>query len=199
MTSKHKRDMIAQYMTNKMEEYKCSDYEKSYVRAQLAQLRKGVGKQPGDMPELWGTLFSEMPEELMSKNGEPTSGEEAIYIALTTYAWHQQGKDMREQNMHKQGISLGQALAGLASEDADDKERIGKRLKMFATASNINVAARHLLGLVSLLNSENIGMDYARLAVDLYGLQDKDDAHKVRLIWGQDFYRKSTIEEKGIE
>ena len=58
---------------------------------------------------------------------------------------------------------------------------------------------RHLLGLVSLLNSENIGMDYARLAVDLYRLQDKDDAHKVRLIWGQDFYRKSTIEEKGIE
>ena len=38
------------------------------IRADLANLRRGIGKAPGDLPELWGLLFRDFPEELMSRN-----------------------------------------------------------------------------------------------------------------------------------
>ena len=37
-------------------------------RAQLAQLRHGLGKAPGELPELWGILFQEIPDELCGKS-----------------------------------------------------------------------------------------------------------------------------------
>lgn len=45
------------------------------IRADLANLRRGIGKAPGDLPELWGLLFRDFPEELMSSTGEPTWAE----------------------------------------------------------------------------------------------------------------------------
>ena len=39
--------------------------EQSGAKAQLAQLRRGVGKRPGELPELWGMFLKNMPEELM--------------------------------------------------------------------------------------------------------------------------------------
>lgn len=32
-------------------------------RAELAELRRGVGRQPGDLPALWGALLADMPEQ----------------------------------------------------------------------------------------------------------------------------------------
>ena len=54
-------------------------------------LRRGIGKMPGDIPELWNILFDGLPEELMSKVGDPSYAEWSIYTALTLYALHQQG------------------------------------------------------------------------------------------------------------
>lgn len=56
------------------------------IRADLANLRRGIGKAPGDLPELWGLLFRDFPEELMSSTGEPTWAEWAVSGALTLYA-----------------------------------------------------------------------------------------------------------------
>lgn len=38
-------------------------------RAELAELRRGVGRQPGDLPALWGALLADMPEQLQGSNG----------------------------------------------------------------------------------------------------------------------------------
>ena len=42
----------------------------SQMKATLANLRRGVGKVPGELPELWGTLFQNFPEELNEKASE---------------------------------------------------------------------------------------------------------------------------------
>ncbi len=60
-------------------------------RAELAELRRGVGRQPGDLPALWGALLADMPEQLQGSNG-PSKAEWAVYTALTLFALHQQGK-----------------------------------------------------------------------------------------------------------
>ena len=59
-------------------------------RAELAELRRGVGRQPGDLPALWGALLADMPEQLQGSNG-PSKAEWAVYTALTLFALHQQG------------------------------------------------------------------------------------------------------------
>ena len=185
---------VGDYVSRRLNEYGRNAKE-GYVRAHLAQLRRGIGRIPGDAPEIWGTLFADMPEEMMSWNGKPTKEEWAVYTALTLYALHQQSRDVREENMHRRNIRLGQAVAGLVKSE-DDRERVARRFNAFATAGDMQEAAYHLRGLIQLLRAENIPLDYVRLAQELYRFQDPDEAPKVRLAWGQDFYRIKKSETK---
>ena len=75
-------------------------------RAELAELRRGVGRQPGDLPALWGALLADMPEQLQGSNG-PSKAEWAVYTALTLFALHQQGEagvSMPEVSHHLRGM-----------------------------------------------------------------------------------------------
>lgn len=185
---------VGDYVSRRLNEYSRNANE-GYVRAHLAQLRRGIGRIPGDAPEIWGILFADMPEEMMSRNGKPTKEEWAVYTALTLYALHQQSRDVREENMHRRNIRLGQAVAGLVKSE-DDRERVARRFNAFATAGDMQEAAYHLRGLIQLLRAANIPLDYVRLAQELYRFQDPDEAPKVRLAWGQDFYRIKKSETK---
>ena len=37
-------------------------------RAALANLRRGIGRAPGELPELWGSFLQEMPPEFFSRS-----------------------------------------------------------------------------------------------------------------------------------
>ena len=80
-------------------------------RAELAKLRRGVGRKPGDLPELWGSFLRGMPEDFQGRSG-PSHAEWAVYLALTLYAVHQQGND---QPMNRPGNTLGRAVRQLAA------------------------------------------------------------------------------------
>lgn len=191
---------IEDYMRRRLSDF-ASDPNAGRVRAQLATLRRGVGRKPGDMPDLWGLLFADMPEEMMSRTAEPTAAEWAAYTALTLYATHQQGTEINRQNMHtgQETGRLGKAVARLV-KNADDRERIARRFNAFATASDMTEAAHHLRGLIQLLRAEEIPLNYIRLAGDLYHFQNPEYAPDVRLSWGQDFYwRKPDETDDGQE
>ena len=104
------------------------------VRADLANLRRGIGKKPGELPQLWELLFRDFPEELMSQNGNPTWEEWAVCGALTLYAMHQQGND---QKMHMDGQRLGIAIGSLADGDEDHLKPVQRRFNAFATAKGM--------------------------------------------------------------
>ena len=70
-------------------------------RATLAQLRRGVGRTPGEIPDLWGILLQDMPEDMQGHGSTASYQEIAIYTALTLFAVHQQGWDPRSQPMHR--------------------------------------------------------------------------------------------------
>ena len=187
-----RKQAVAAYMRERLDELR-ADPNESRVRAQLANLRRGIGRKPGDMPELWGMLFAEMPEEMLSQNGQPTREEWAIYTALTLYALHQQSSKISEQNMHAAGKPenrLGRAVARLVKDEENDRERIARRFNAFATADDMPTAAHHLRGLIQLLRAEEIPLDYVHLAENLYDFQNPDSRPSVRLEWGQDFYEK---------
>ncbi|MDO5112102.1 MAG: type I-E CRISPR-associated protein Cse2/CasB [Clostridia bacterium] len=168
------------------------------VRAKLARLRRGLGCAPGSMPELWDVTLEGMPEELYSKDGAPTKGEWAAHTALTLFALHQQGKDMKTKPMNAEGASLGASIRRLVKSGEDDA-RIKRRFDAAVTANSPAEFAHHLRGLVQLLKSENIPLDYPALAAEMVLFQTNGARDSVRLRWGQDFYRMIRAEEKATQ
>lgn len=153
-------------------------------KAELAELRRGVGHAPGEMPRLWGMFLENLPEEMMSASGIPTRAEWAIYAALTLFALHQQGQG---HAMHQKEVCLGEAAARLM-ETPEDRERIWRRLNVVAESEDMASVSYYLRSLVQLLKSGGIPLDYAQLAADLYDFQSPEEAAKVRLRWGQSFF-----------
>lgn len=161
-------------------------------RAALAKLRRGIGKKPGEMPELWGVFLNKMSPELFSRTGEPSRAEWAIYISLTMFALHQQGSS---DTVHCEGRSLGRAAADLMNENTDEsRERIMRRFGPVVTAKDMPELSHHIRGLVQLFKAKDVKLDYVRLAEDLYWFQDTNKRKNVQLKLGQDFYY-----EKGEE
>lgn len=156
-----------------------------------AALRKGVGRDPGDLPELYGFLLQDMPEEFMENEGAPSKEEWSCYVTLTLYALHQQGNDVSKSPMNESGVSFGTALWKLSKAMDDDRaeDRVFKRLKVVASAKDIRETAYHLRQLVQLMRSYGISLDYGILAGDLYQGQFPDMASQLHLKWGQDFFR----------
>jgi len=161
----------------------------SGVKAELAMLRRGIGKAPGSMPELWNVTLSGLPEILLSKNEEPTKGEWAVHTALTLYALHQQGKDPGRQCMQKEGENLGIAARRLVDREKSNEEAVVRRFQSVALSDNFERLSWHLRGLVQLLKSKDIQLDYPALTEDLYWFHFNDRRDGIRLRWGQDFYR----------
>lgn len=163
-------------------------------KAAMANLRRGIGKAPGELPELWGIFLDGLPEELQSVSGEPSRAEWAVYLALTLYALHQQGHPLPQEPMHQEGVPFGMAVRSLAKRLAKPDEkpqdnRILRRFNALATASDMRERAQYLRALIQLMRAEKIPLDYTQLAADLYMMQFPDGAARVRLRWGQDFYR----------
>lgn len=171
--------------------------EQSGSKAQLAQLRRGVGKRPGELPELWGVFLKDMPEELMGKSGEPSYAEWAIYTALTLFAFHQQG---HSEPMHAEGEGnrLGRAARRLVQNE-EDEEKIRMKLGIVARSDDMTELSYYLKTIVQLLGNSDVRLDYVDLAKDLYWFQFEDYADRIRLKWGQDFYRTVKVNDNRKE
>jgi CRISPR system Cascade subunit CasB len=166
----------------------------SFVRAALANLRRGIGKAPGSVPAIWEWTLSDLPERVLSQSGEPTYGEWAIHTAMTLYAFHQQGKDIKTANMNVSKSLLGQAIRKLALVrsiglgEQEEDQGVVRRFQAIVTSSNISELSSHLKGIVQLLKAADIPLDYPKLALDLYEFQYPQNRNKVRLRWGQEYY-----------
>ena len=155
-------------------------------KAMLANLRRGAGKMPGELPELWGIFLNGIPEEMLSRNGQPTKEEWAIYLSLTLFALHQQGNT---DSVHKDGISFGKAAAMLMNDNSDDERvRVLRRFGPAVTADSMNELSHHMRCIVEMMRAKAIKLDYVMLAKDLYYFQSEEGRKKTLLRWGQDFY-----------
>lgn len=170
-------------------------------RAELAELRHGIGHAPGELPAIWGAFLTDLPEEFYRNDGNASPGEWAVYTALTMFALHQQGHDFRSEWMNEDGMKFGASVRKLAKkdegkgEDEDKLKRIRARFNKIATASDLPELNHHLRGVINLLSGNGIKLDYADLAVDLYNYSYAEGRTKVRLKWGQDFCRQIKNDE----
>lgn len=158
------------------------------ARANLAQLRRGVGKPAGSVPELWPLTLALVPESLSWDGDEPGRAEEATHAAMTLYALHQQSTS---RPMHQPGRSFGHAVGTLRGSDKWGEEAVARRFMCAATAESIGGILTHVRGLVTQLRAAEQGLDYARLADDFVGLLTPGRTQSVRMRWGRDFYRNT--------
>ena len=170
-------------------------------RAELAELRRGIGHQPGDLPALWGRILEQLPENCWGKNG-PSEAEWAVYLALTLYALHQQGES--SISMNEKDCTLGQAVRQLAQKNTPSgqdwtESSVLRRFNALATADSMPELAHHLRGMIQLLRAEKIRLDYPQLAAELYQFQFPEGAARVRLQWGRELYRMTVESDEQNE
>lgn len=152
----------------------------------LARLRRAVGTPPGAVSEVWEETIGLVPESRLGRTDEPSAAEFAVHHAMTLFALHRQG---RSRYAHVRDIGTGTALARLARRRGSEGESEGVRRRFDAllTAAHPAEGAHHLRGLVLLLRSEEIGLDYGHLAEDLSALWTPQRRNSVRLTWARQY------------
>lgn len=179
-------------------------------RAELARVRRGIGKEPGELPELWGSFLREMDESFFGEDS-PSKEEWAVYLTITLYAMHQQSQ---KDSVNCKGNTLGRAVRTLAESTVSAgqdwaESSVLRRFNALATADSMPEISHYLRGMIQMMRSAKNGcipLDYPQLAVDLYELQIELDGQRpaeelphVRLRWGQDLYRGKSSEEAEAE
>ncbi|MGH3757666.1 type I-E CRISPR-associated protein Cse2/CasB [Actinophytocola sp.] len=184
------------YTVKSVVDKKIWDLQNGYVAnrsgavAALARLRRGVGKPAGSVLDI--LEFTYAPELVGDpRDDDPTPGEVAAHLCLTLYAVHQQSQ---RQRMHQRGRPLGRSIRALIPPDHPDYTRhpVARRFAMLGTADSLAELEYHLRGMVQLLHTNTVPLDYGQLAVDLLRWQCPGGAPTVRLWWGRDFHHLST-------
>ena len=170
-----------------------------HSKAALAQLRRGIGKERGELPDLLGFVLP--PEELSARPAAEKMAERAMYTALTLYAFHQQGSEacvsagmQADEQAVSRKNSFGHAVRKLVKQSGNE-EAVLRRFNQVLTAKDVTELAVHARGLVGLLRREKIPLDYPSFAVDLYWFQQAANRRETLLKWGKDYYMKQREED----
>ena len=157
------------------------DNKSRRARGELAALRRGVSRSPGELPEIWELTRVEVPD---GAGDAPTWEEIAVHTAMTLYAVHQQS---RTEPMFRPGIGLGSAAHDLVGRD-EENPSARARFNALVTSTTVAELRHHLRGFVSLLRARGIALDHAMLADDVLRFQQPGGAKKVRLAWARQYY-----------
>ncbi|MDR0936729.1 MAG: type I-E CRISPR-associated protein Cse2/CasB [Oscillospiraceae bacterium] len=163
----------------------------SSTKALLAKLRRGAGKPPGEVPEIFELTLGNL-----SESANPQA-ENAVHIALTLFAVQQQGK--RGNNG---SVKFGRAVRQIATGETNAEvasDGVTKRFNTVLTAGSITELSVHVRGLVKQCK-EAAGIDFVEFALDLYDWQF--DKESIAQKWGREFWQltKSTkIEGDNIQ
>lgn len=168
--------------------------DQSHAVASLARLRRGAGREAGQLPDLWplidtGPLHQTPDRARPLSERELTRAEDALHMALTLYALHQQSRrtGMYQADRPDRHRGLGAAVRRMMQPGEIDAP-VHKRLVRAGTAADMSVLAQRLRDIVVLLRREDIELDHALLAGQLYTWQWPGGADTVRREWGRSFH-----------
>lgn len=174
------------------------------ARAVLAQLRAATA---GDPAAAWGISEYLLPEReyapSMLRSGTTQTesadfAETAIHMAMTSYATMQQAKG---EPMHVSKRSLGTAarLLGSNSDEPMDRGKVWERLSRLAQAQTVPGLRWQLRSFISLLKRRGIGLDFGKLADDLYFWQLPSSRITTQRAWSRAFFNSVQTETQKPE
>ena len=163
--------------------------------ADLAALRRGLGRQAGDVAEMW-RFYTQLRAD-----GSTSTYLHAEHVALSLYALHQQGIS---HCMHRNGVGFGTAMRRAKDSGVYSSDAIDRRFSAAATANGFTELTGHLRGLITQLRTIESGgrrgqpLDYTRIYFDLNDWQYPEKRVAVRRRWGSQYFGHVT-EEPGVE
>ncbi|EOS60746.1 hypothetical protein C815_00997 [Firmicutes bacterium M10-2] len=160
------------------------------TKAELAQLRKDVGKSFEGAQGSWPIILNSMPDKFFNSSEyiKPAKKEViASYYAFTLFAFHYQGWNITE-TLEEQIPKFGQALYLLTQGDDEEEIRIMRRIKMLISQKNAKGIYEKIRPIIQLLKSEHIELDYGNLACDFYFCMQDNEIDKISYKWMKDYY-----------
>ncbi|MFC8981012.1 type I-E CRISPR-associated protein Cse2/CasB [Streptomyces sp. NPDC057411] len=173
--------------------------------AARARLSREAGKSAAEVFDLWDLVDLESLRS-MRGDGRPLSeaelarAEEALLMAFTLWALHQQSRSTGVHQLDRSGRprGLGAAVRRLMpAGEIDDALR--KRLVRAGKASDLATLAKRLRDIVLLLRREDVPLDYSLLAGQLYQWQWPGGMSTVRTAWGRSFHASREKDGKGAK
>lgn len=158
--------------------------------ATLARLRRGAGRDAAAVPDLWGLV--DLGPLYADSRLRKDAAENAVYTAMTLWSLHQQS---RSKGMHQPGVELGAAVRRLMPAGDIDEPTLKRFVRIGASAS-LPVLASRLRGMVLLLRGQDVALDYALLADQLYRWQQPGGSDRVRRSWGRAFHAYRTTPDE---
>ncbi|GAA3635812.1 type I-E CRISPR-associated protein Cse2/CasB [Lactobacillus hamsteri] len=177
----------------------------SLDKATLAALRSTTDITDKRAEKVWPLFFDGVDESIvLSRDGQPTHAEKAIYTTLHCYAIFQQGTEelvYAASGENQKGVTFFNALKQIGDKDSDAKAALDRRVSAILASTNTAAVINSLVHLVQILKGKklNLQVDFGKLAQDLYWFQSNpESARKVALNWGRDYYwNVYTLENKG--
>ncbi|MGI6689347.1 MAG: type I-E CRISPR-associated protein Cse2/CasB [Christensenellales bacterium] len=160
-------------------------------KAMLANLRNSIGKPLTESIAIWPLMFEHLPEEFLSRSQSLSKKEKAILNSLQLYALYRQGKKAPASQGAKEErpSNIGRSLNALRT--GDNTVSTDRRFNALVTAATYDELSHHLRQMINLLKAKTsgeTGIDFGKLAQDLYGfLTGKDES--IRLNWARAYYR----------
>jgi CRISPR system Cascade subunit CasB len=176
-----------------------------YAGAELAVLRKGIGRDVGDVWQMSRHYRS------VTKGGGTSNRLAAEHAALSLFAVHQQSQT---SPMHSAGTGLGTAARRLhtpaekarateaSQQPAEGKfseEAINRRMGQIATSSSVTELVAHLRGLVTMLRTIQQPLDYTRLRQQIERWHYPDARTGIRAQWGSQFFQWQSTGTSGSQ
>ncbi|MGW3731173.1 type I-E CRISPR-associated protein Cse2/CasB [Streptomyces sp. NPDC000851] len=154
--------------------------------AELACLRRGVSREPGNVPEMWRFHRVRISDH-DARTGAPSAPLTAEHTALTLFAVHQQSQ---RKSMHRQGIGLGASLRQLRQSEKYKKnpQALNARVNALATSADVPELAHHLRGLITQLRGIGQPLDYTSLFSDVLAWHSPEGQERTRRRWGAHYY-----------
>lgn len=144
----NKKDAIWSFVSEMTEHLKNKGWA-----AEKAVWRHAFASQICGDIKAWGLLQRDLPDALKGRGEYPSYEEKAVYMALSAFA-------ARENNAA--GVSLGTFAARLGNKR--------DRFTRLENSEDIDILWRNLKDFLRFVNPE-CGIDYAKLACDLYEWQ----------------------------
>ncbi|GAA2009289.1 hypothetical protein GCM10009799_41420 [Nocardiopsis rhodophaea] len=154
--------------------------------ADLAALRRGLGRTAGAVPEMWRYYTT------LNREGELRPELVAEHVALSLFGLHQQSQSAR---MHRPGIGVGDAGLALRNSEKYSSEAVDRRITMVATATSPTELIGHLRGLITLLSNAGQPLDYTRLHQDVRGWHYPESRDRIRQRWGGQYHNRHKRQE----
>ena len=157
----------------------------------LALLRRGLGRRPGETPELFTQVLPYLaPSEAMNTAQREREEDAALLVASLYAFWHQGKATPRPA----QKVSLGAAFLQLAKKSGSDS--IEPRFVALLKASHERLPD-HLRHAIALLKAQDIPLDWALLLRDLsqWDEANRRAQHPVRRRWARDFWERARMPE----